>query len=91
MLRDETPRGFIEERRGEKEEREGRRRGGRKRRNAEAGSALILKSTLGGLSPRFFSFPFFVSLSFSLFQSCEAGALQRGEKSSRPPVVVSWG
>lgn len=87
-LADSSRRGEEKKKKGKEE---GRRRGERKKRNAEAGSALILKSTLGGLSPRFFSFPFFVSLSFSLFQSCETGALQRDEKSSRPPVVVSWG
>lgn len=91
-LADSSRRGEEKKKKGEEE---GRRRGGRKRRNAEAGSALILKSTLGGLSlslsPRFFSFPFFVSLSFSLFQSCETGALQRDEKSGRPPVESCHG
>lgn len=91
-LADSSRRGEEKKKKGEEE---GRRRGGRKRRNAEAGSALILKSTLGGLSlslsPRLFSFPFFVSLSFSLFQSCETGALQRDEKSGRPPVESCHG
>lgn len=98
MLRDETPRGFIEERRGEKEE---RGRGGeekRRKKEEECRSWLCSNSkehsrrTLSlSLSPRFFSFPFFVSLSFSLFQSCETGALQRDEKSGRPPVESCHG
>lgn len=85
MLRDETPRGVIEQRRREKERRGGSRRAGLKewervggwergrvqpgRRGAEACPALILKSTLVGLAPPRQPSAFSF-LSFSTFQTC---------------------
>lgn len=100
MLRDETPRGFIEERREEDKEPGGggvKKERRKKDRNAEAGSALILKSTLvrthhphPRLPPITTTFSFFAFLSFSLFQSCGTGSAAR-RKSNRPPAAVSWG
>lgn len=78
MLRDETPRGFIEERRREKEKGKKRRKRRERKRNAEAGSALILKSTLGGLSPAF-SRSLSPSFCLSLFFNPAKRALQRDE------------
>ena len=66
-------------RRGEEKKEEGTRERRKKDRNAEAGSALILKSTLVGLSPS----PFLPSLSspfcLSLFFNPAERALQRDE------------
>ena len=91
-LADSSRRGEEKKKKGEEE---GRRRGGRKRRNAEAGSALILKSTLGGLSlslsPLFLlSFlRLFVFLSFSILRN--GGSAARRKIRQATGRVVSWG
>jgi len=94
MLRDETPRGFIErgrKRRKRKQKEEGNlggmeREGEIERESAAACSALILKSILvDSHFPRFPLFLFFISLSFSfsfsssLLSNSTKRALQRNE------------
>lgn len=98
MLRDETPRGFIEERRGEKEE---RGRGGeekRRKKEEECRSWLCSNSkehsrrTLSlSLSPLFLlSFlRLFVFLSFSILRN--GGSAARRKIRQATGRVVSWG
>ena len=92
MLRDETPRGFIEERRREKEKgKKRRKRRERKKEKCRSWLCSNSKEHSRRTLPRFFSFPFSIFLSFSLFQSCETGSAARRKSSRPPPVVVSWG
>lgn len=73
-LADSSRRGEEKRKKGKREGREEKER----KRNAEAGSALILKSTLGGLSPAF-SRSLSPSFCLSLFFNPAKRALQRDE------------
>lgn len=93
-LADSSRRGEEKKKKGEEE---GRRRGGRKRRNAEAGSALILKSTLGGLSLSLSLSPLFLLSFLRLFVFLSFSILRNGGSAARRKIrqatgrVVSWG